>query len=35
VTYFYDGAGNQIFFHFGPYLSAASLEHDLRIYLGA
>lgn len=34
VTYFYDAAGTQVFFHYGPYLSVASLEHDIRIYLG-
>jgi cytochrome c biogenesis protein CcmG/thiol:disulfide interchange protein DsbE len=35
VTYFYNRAGKQVFFHFGPYLSVASLEHDIRFYLGA
>lgn len=35
VTYFYDAAGKQVFFHYGPYPSAASLEHDIRTYLGA
>jgi cytochrome c biogenesis protein CcmG/thiol:disulfide interchange protein DsbE len=35
VTYFYDAAGNQVFFHYGPYPSVASLEHDIRTYLGA
>jgi cytochrome c biogenesis protein CcmG/thiol:disulfide interchange protein DsbE len=35
VTYFYDTAGRQVFFHDGPYLSLASLEHDIRVYLGA
>lgn len=35
VTYFYDAAGKQVFFHYGPYLSVALLEHDIRTYLGA
>ncbi len=35
VTYFYDRHGKEVYFHFGPYLSAASLEHDIRLYLGA
>lgn len=34
VTYFYDRAGKQVFFHFGPYLSVSSLEHDIRFYIG-
>jgi cytochrome c biogenesis protein CcmG, thiol:disulfide interchange protein DsbE len=35
VTYFYNASGKQVYFHFGPYLSVASLEHDIRFYLGA
>jgi len=35
VTYFYDRRGKQVYFHYGPYLSAASLAHDIRLYLGA
>jgi thiol-disulfide isomerase/thioredoxin len=35
VTYFYNRAGKQVYFHFGPYLSVASLEHDIRLYVGA
>ena len=34
VTYFYDRAGKQVFFHLGPYLSVSSLEHDIRFYIG-
>jgi thiol-disulfide isomerase/thioredoxin len=32
VTYFYNRQGCQVYFHFGPYLSNASLEHDIRVY---
>jgi thiol-disulfide isomerase/thioredoxin len=35
VTYFYNRRGREVTFHFGPYLSVASLEHDIRLYLGA
>ena len=35
VTYFYDRRGRQVYFHYGPYLSAASLERDIRLYLNA
>jgi cytochrome c biogenesis protein CcmG/thiol:disulfide interchange protein DsbE len=35
VTYFYTSGGKLVYPHFGPYLSAASLEHDVRLYLGA
>ena len=34
VTYFYDRAGKQVFFHLGPYLSVSSLEHDIHFYIG-
>jgi thiol-disulfide isomerase/thioredoxin len=35
VTYFYNRQGKEVYPHAGPYLSKASLEHDLRLYLGA
>jgi hypothetical protein len=35
VTYFYNRRGQQVYYHYGPYLSVASLEHDIRLYLGA
>jgi cytochrome c biogenesis protein CcmG/thiol:disulfide interchange protein DsbE len=35
VTFFYNAKGKQVFYHDGPYVSAGSLEHDLRFYLGA
>jgi thiol-disulfide isomerase/thioredoxin len=35
VTYFYNREGKEVYPHAGPYLSKASLEHDLRLYLGA
>jgi cytochrome c biogenesis protein CcmG/thiol:disulfide interchange protein DsbE len=35
VTYFYDRRGKLVYFHYGPYLSAASLEHDIRAYASA
>jgi cytochrome c biogenesis protein CcmG/thiol:disulfide interchange protein DsbE len=34
VTYFYNARGRQVFYHDGPYVSVASLEHDIRFYLG-
>ena len=35
ISFFYNRRGKQVYFHYGPYLSVASLEHDLRLYLGA
>jgi thiol-disulfide isomerase/thioredoxin len=35
VTYFYNRQGREVYPHAGPYLSVASLEHDIRLYLGA
>ena len=35
VTYFFDRAGRQVYAHFGPYLSAASLRRDIHDFLGA
>jgi thiol-disulfide isomerase/thioredoxin len=35
VTTFYNRQGKQVYPHFGPYLSTASLEHDIRLYLHA
>lgn len=35
VTYFYNRQGREVYPHAGPYLSVASLEHDIRFYLGA
>jgi hypothetical protein len=35
VTYFYNRQGKEVYPHAGPYLSRASLEHDVRLYLGA
>jgi cytochrome c biogenesis protein CcmG, thiol:disulfide interchange protein DsbE len=35
ITFFYNAQGRQVFFHDGPYVSVASLEHDIRFYLGA
>jgi cytochrome c biogenesis protein CcmG/thiol:disulfide interchange protein DsbE len=35
ITYFLNRRGQLVYPHFGPYLSAASLEHDIRLYLGA
>lgn len=35
VTYFYNRRGKLVYFHFGPYLSVTSLEHDIRLYIGA
>lgn len=34
VTYFYNRRGRMVYPHAGPYLSAASLEHDIRFYIG-
>jgi cytochrome c biogenesis protein CcmG, thiol:disulfide interchange protein DsbE len=34
ITFFYNAKGKQVFFHDGPYQSIASLEHDIRFYLG-
>jgi cytochrome c biogenesis protein CcmG/thiol:disulfide interchange protein DsbE len=35
ITFFYNTAGKQVFYHDGPYVSVASLQHDIRFYLGA
>lgn len=35
VTYFYNRSGQQVYFAFGPFLSDTTLEHDIRVYLGA
>ncbi len=35
VTYFYNAAGRLLYAHIGPYLSAASLQRDIRDFLGA
>jgi cytochrome c biogenesis protein CcmG/thiol:disulfide interchange protein DsbE len=35
VTYFFNRAGKEVYPHLGPYLSTASLEHDIRLYIGA
>ena len=35
VTYFYNRRGVLVYPHLGPYLSVASLEHGIRLYLGA
>lgn len=35
VTYFYNRRGREVYYHYGPYLSRASLEHDIRLYLRA
>jgi cytochrome c biogenesis protein CcmG, thiol:disulfide interchange protein DsbE len=34
VTYFYNRSGQMVYPHAGPYLSASSLEHDIRFYIG-